>query len=206
MKPRGERLYYKALERMIGERVIRIETPRLVLRTPREADLDAYLAYRNEPAALVAQRMPAVGEEEARIFLRTQMELPQEATGWRMLGIEEKETSDDGIVGEVGVFLHPEQSEGNVGWWLHSRSRGQGIATEAAQALLGWCFAERRLHRITSGCLVDNAASFRLMTRLGMRLETRSIESRKLGDVWHDEIGCALLHREWEEALRITDH
>ncbi len=117
-----------------------------------------------------------------------------------MLGIREKEKLDDGIVGEVGVFLHPGQPEGDMGWWLHPRKRGLGIATEAARALLDWCFADRRLHRVTSGCLVDNAESFRLMTRLGMRLETRSIESRRLGEDWYDEIGCALLRREWAKA------
>ena len=186
---------------VLGKIVIHIETERLVLRTPEEADLRAYLAYRNEPAALAEQRMLACGEKEARTFLQAQAELPEEATGWRMLGIREKEKVDNGIIGEVGVFLKPDLSEGNVGWWLHSRKRGQGIATEAAGALLNWCFTVRRLHRVTSGCLADNAASFRVMMRLGMRLETRSTGSRKLGEEWYDEIGCALLCREWAKAL-----
>lgn len=177
--------------------MIRIETERLVLRTPREADLPAYLAYRNEPAALAAQRIPPVEPEEAQGFLRAQAELPEDAAGWRMLGIEELDQAATGIVGEVGVFLHPERPEGDVGWWLHPRVRGRGIGAEAARALLGWCFAERGLHRVTSSCLADNAASFRLMQRLGMRVETRSVESRKLGERWYDEIGCALLRREW---------
>ena len=155
------------------------------------------MAYRNEPTALASQRTPAIGEDEARTFLRSQAALPDEAPGWRMLAIEKKDNASDGMIGEVGVFLHAENLEGNVGWWLHSRARGEGIATEAARALLDWCFGVRWLHRVTSGCLADNADSFRLMTRLGMRLETRSIESRKLGEEWHDEIGCALLRREW---------
>ena len=180
--------------------MIHIETERLVLRTPTEADLRAYLAYRNEPTALAAQGMLALGEEEARTFLRAQADLPEEATGWRMLGISEKGKGDDGIVGEVGVFLDPDQAEGDVGWWLHPRGRGRGIATEAARALLDWCFTARQLHRVTASCLVGNTASFKVLIRLGMRLETRSIESRKLGEDWYDEIGCALLRREWAEA------
>ena len=171
-----------------------------MLRTPTEADLRTYLAYRNEPAALTAQGMLALGEEEARTFLRAQADLPEEATGWRMLGISAKGKVDDGIVGEVGVFLHPDQAEGDVGWWLHPRGRGQGIATEAARALLDWCFTGPRLHPVTASCLADSRESFCVMIRLGMRLGTRSIESRKLSEEWYDETGCALLRREWAEA------
>lgn len=182
--------------------MIRIETERLILRTPAETDLDAYLAYRNEPAALLAQHLEPADRQEARAFLLAQEELPENAIGWRMLGIEQKHRSDaEGrIVGEVGVFLEANKpDEGNVGWWLHSEARGRGLATEAAFALLGWCFDVRRLHRVTSACLADNAGSLRIMQRLGMRIESRMQESRKLGDEWHDEIACAMLSREWNE-------
>lgn len=180
----------------------RIETERLVLRTPTGADLDAYLAYRNEPTALFSQRMEPAKPEEALAFLLAQEELPEDALGWRMLGIEEKQQSDaqPRIIGEVGVFLEMNKpGEGNAGWWLHSEVHGRGLATEAGFGLLGWCFDVRRLHRVTSGCLADNAGSLRVMQRLGMRIEGRMQESRKLADEWHDEIECAILSREWDE-------
>lgn len=178
--------------------MIRVETARLVLRTPGPDDLAAYLAYRNDPNSMETQQMAARDEADALRFLRDQAALPEEASGWRMLGIEEKQQPSKDIVGEVGVFLEPDRAwEGNVGWWLHPRARGRGIATEAARGLLEWCFTVRGLHRVTASCLAKNTGSFAVMQRLKMRVETRTVESKRLGEEWLDEVGCALLRREW---------
>jgi RimJ/RimL family protein N-acetyltransferase len=61
---------------------------------------------------------------------------------------------------EIGLF-----------WALDEAQRGQGYATEAAQALIGYAFAVMNLKRIVATTDYDNAASIRVMARLGMVIE-----------------------------------
>jgi len=175
--------------------LIRIETARLVLRTPNVRDLAGYLEYRNDPAALAAQGMAIRDKEDAAAYLRSQAELPLQSGGWRMLAVEER--CRQGIIGEVGVCIHTDRDEGDIGWWLNSAWQGRGLAVEAARGLTEWCFTTGGLRRITAHCLAENAASLRVLERIGMRVELRSIESRRIGDQWRNEVGGALLRREW---------
>lgn len=103
--------------------MIRLVTERLTLRTPLESDVTAYLAYRNEPMALVSQHLDAVATDEAQAFLREQSMRSADAPGWLMLAVEE--TSTRRLIGETGVLRAAEQiDEGNVGWWFHPAFRG----------------------------------------------------------------------------------
>jgi ribosomal-protein-alanine N-acetyltransferase len=46
---------------------------------------------------------------------------------------------------------------------------GQGLATEAARALLEYAFGEMNLPQIDSAAAYDNIASVRVMEKLGLR-------------------------------------
>lgn len=174
-----------------------ISTPKLVLRKPKVEDLDGYLAYRNDHNDLSSQMMDSIDEKNALKFLQTQSEIRDDAYGWRMFSIEK--TQEAGIIGEVGVFISQnEPRQGDLGWWLHSNFREQGYAIQAASALIDYCFADRELHRVTAHCLSTNMGSRKLMLRLGMRFESETIESRYANSRWHNEVGYAMLRREWE--------
>ena len=106
--------------------------------------------------------------------------------------------ADAKMIGEVNIDLLPkEQSQGEIGWLLHPDYQGRGYATEAAQVLLTYCFAERKVHRITSMCDAGNTASVRLMERLGMRREAHFKQSIFIQGAWQDEYVYALLRDEW---------
>lgn len=55
-----------------------------------------------------------------------------------------------------------------IAWTLGRRWWGQGFATEAAQAALGVGLGRYAPERIVAKCHVDNAASERVMHRIGM--------------------------------------
>jgi RimJ/RimL family protein N-acetyltransferase len=61
---------------------------------------------------------------------------------------------------EVGLF-----------WAITPSRQRQGLATEAARALIDYMFDVRRLARIVATTEHDNAASIAVMRRLGMRVE-----------------------------------
>ncbi len=81
---------------------------------------------------------------------------------------------------------------------LHRDHHGQGYATEAARALLGYGFEELDLHRIIATCQPENPASYRVMEKLGMRREGHFRQCIDRGQgVWWDEYFYALLKDEW---------
>ena len=61
--------------------------------------------------------------------------------------------------------------EVEIGWALSIYHRGQGYATEAAQALIDYGFQTLNLARIVAFTERDNPASIRVMERLGMYID-----------------------------------
>lgn len=72
-------------------------------------------------------------------------------------------------------------------WW------GQGYASEAAAALLRFGFDDLGLHKVTATCDPDNAASARVLTKIGMQYEGRLRDHLHLRDQWRDRILYAAL-------------
>ena len=64
-----------------------------------------------------------------------------------------------------------------LGYTLARSAWGQGYASEAARKLLDYLFRVLDLHRVIADCDVDNAASIRLLERLGFRREAHYLES-----------------------------
>jgi RimJ/RimL family protein N-acetyltransferase len=107
-------------------------------------------------------------------------------------------------IGELMLRLTSTRSrQGEIGWSFHPDAQGRGLATEGAREMLRFGFEEVGLHRIVAGCDPRNAASLRVMERLGMRREAHFVESEFLKDEWIGEIVCALLDGEWR-ALRLS--
>jgi RimJ/RimL family protein N-acetyltransferase len=58
-----------------------------------------------------------------------------------------------------------------LGFLLQQASWGQGLAAEAASAVLLEAFRQPGLHRVDAICDVDNAASASVLQKLGMQYE-----------------------------------
>ena len=87
--------------------------------------------------------------------------------------------------------------QAEVGYIIHPEAQGQGVATEAARALLAFGFEDVGLHRIYARCDARNAASARVMQRLGMREEAHLREHAHFKGRWDEELIYAILDREW---------
>ena len=83
--------------------------------------------------------------------------------------------ADGPIVGFVGVMRagQPGVRPGDVeiGWRLARERWGRGYATEGARAVRDDAFAQLRLQRLVAFVRPGNAASMRVMDKLGMRFE-----------------------------------
>jgi RimJ/RimL family protein N-acetyltransferase len=88
--------------------------------------------------------------------------------------------------------------QAEIGWALDPAHQGVGYATEAVGELLRICFDGLGLRRVTAGCFADNAPSWRLMERVGMRREEYSVaDSLHRSGAWLDGMAYALLAEEW---------
>ena len=87
--------------------------------------------------------------------------------------------------------------EWEIGWAIHPACWGNGYAREAAWYVCDWAFKELNVHRIVAFCHADNAASVRVMEKLGMHMDGRLRETRWLKGKWCDEYVYAILEKEW---------
>jgi ribosomal-protein-alanine N-acetyltransferase len=79
------------------------------------------------------------------------------------------------VVGSAG-FLGPPDEEGAIelGYGIHPPYRGSGYATEAAAALVRWALARDGVSRVVARCEDTNAASIRVLEKIGMRRTSAS--------------------------------
>nr|WP_314546037.1 GNAT family protein [uncultured Massilia sp.] len=174
-----------------------MHTERLRLRRPGPDDLQAFLAYRNDPANLRLQPIAPMEEGQALAFLVAQSRLDVDADNcWTMFAIERIE--DGRMIGEVGIYIEAAaEHAGDMGWSLHRDACGQGYATEAAKRLVDYAFAERGLLRLTASMSAHNRSSIRVCERLGMRREATASNAQCVAGGWHDVYRYALSHGEW---------
>lgn len=175
-----------------------MRTERLVIRPAEQRDALATYAFRSRPE--VAEWIAGLptdpdaweagfGERLAETLV---VELDGEVVGDLMLRVEDPWS-------QLEVRAEAAGTQAEVGWVLDPAHAGRGYATEAARALLGICFADLGLRRVTALCFADNEASWRLMERLGMRREQHTVrDSLHRTRGWLDGYGYAMLREEWD--------
>jgi RimJ/RimL family protein N-acetyltransferase len=113
-----------------------------------------------------------------------------------VLAVVERETGR--AIGELMLRLASVANrQGEIGWSFHPDVQGRGLATEGAREMLRLGFEDVGLHRIIAGADARNAASIRVMERLGMRPEARFVEAALDKGEWASEVVYALLEDEW---------
>lgn len=175
---------------------MQIETPRLVLREFREDDFLAVREYDSD-AETRRYEPPIPTADDTRAYLRKAYLWAQEAprTHYRFAMTVRP---DDTARGRLSLtLLNDDLREWEIGWMLHPADWGRGYATEAATAVLRLAFEQLNAHRVVAFCNEGNAASVRVMQKLGMTQEGHFRAARAWHDGWADEYLFAILDREW---------
>lgn len=174
-----------------------LTTERLLLREFAEDDWQAVLAYQSDPRYLRSSSWTHRTEEDAREFVRRfiawREEQPRAKFQFAIVLPEEGRP-----IGNCGLRMAaPDARQADIGYELDPRHWGRGYATEAAHALLAFGFGELGLHRAWAQCLAENAASARVLEKLGMRREGHLRENEWFKGRWWDTLLYAILDREW---------
>ncbi|MGW1198819.1 GNAT family N-acetyltransferase [Streptomyces sp. NPDC002536] len=160
-------------------------TPRLTLRRWREDDLDAMAAINSDPEVMRWIGDGSVQDREQTAARIAVWERTWEERGVGLFAVECRDSGQlAGFAGlSVPLFLPEVLPAFEIGWRLGRPFWGRGLATEAARTALDFALRERGLARIVSISAVGNAASQRIMRKLGMRAER---------DTVHPEFGVPL--------------
>jgi RimJ/RimL family protein N-acetyltransferase len=175
-----------------------IATRRLTLRPFVPADVDDVWAYQRHPA--VARWMPweARERDESEEAVHAMVKESRLAEEGDCLCLAVVWPEAGRVVGHVElVWRSREHRQGEVGFAFHPDHQGRGLATEASTELLRLGFEHFDLHRIVGRCNARNAASARLMERLGMRREAHFHGNMRFKGEWKEEFVYAMLQHEW---------
>jgi len=103
--------------------------------------------------------------------------------------------------GLVCWYIHRQNRNAELGYWLGREHTGRGLATRAAGAGVRHLFEVERLNRIEMLCGTDNQDSRRVAERLGFRLEGVRRESHWITDRFVDHAIYGMLRAEWHATV-----
>jgi RimJ/RimL family protein N-acetyltransferase len=158
-------------------------TGRLRLRPFRGADLDALWPLVSDPAVSRLMSWTAhTDRSQTESFLRHAQDSLAASTGvaWAI-------EREDRVIGCISLediqFVQRawRVDRAELGYWIAPALWGQGLVTEAGQAVLRCGFATIGLHKISASCFAENVGSRRVLEKLGFRLVGRLED-----DVWRD--------------------
>jgi ribosomal-protein-alanine N-acetyltransferase len=147
-----------------------IETPRLLIRTwDEQRDLDDACAIYGDEQTMRYIPCGALDRGRTRRLLARMIER-NENEGFGIWPVVHR--ADRRVIGECGVTYIPGHGRDVEIAWIFNRAYcGAGYATEAAQAVMEWAFAQLPLRRLYALVDRENAASIRVTRRLGMIYE-----------------------------------
>ena len=134
-----------------------LTTERLTLRPFTAGDAEAFLALAGhwEVARMTSDIPHPLTLGDARQWLEP---APHEARFALMLSSE--------LIGGAGYFVQA-SGDAELGFWLGRAYWGQGLATEAVKAVVGYGLAQGGAPAFTSAHFTDNPASGRVLAKLG---------------------------------------
>ncbi len=185
----------------------RIETKRLVLRAFDLKDAEEYYDLEQEGLNLhMAQFLPGTpnlglrgeGIHEMREKIRTTNDRWEDDLEYRFLI---RERGKETIIGQIGItsIIRNVAQSAFIGYWIGHQWLGQGYATEATAALLGFAFEQVKLHRISIWIAPENTASLRVVEKLDLRFEGTALRALYQGGQWTDTHIFAITSEEWQE-------
>lgn len=146
-----------------------LDTPRLLLRRWTAADEEPFHAICSDSLVMrfVGDGQPW-SRERTRAFVEDAI-FSQQQYGFCRWPLVLKESG--ALIG-FGGFVHVEEGA-EIGWRLASHHWGQGLASEAAIAVLKYGFESLHFQRVNATVQSGNSASIRIIEKLGMKLVDR---------------------------------
>lgn len=157
-------------------------TERLLLRPLDRADASEVLCLLNDPEWLAR-----VGDrglrslEDAEHFLAEGYWTRYASQGFGFYALERR--WQPGLIGVCGLAQRDYLDAPDIGYGLLPQGRGQGLAQEAARAVLAFAW-ELGLQRVLATVRLDNTASQQVLERLGMARQRQMLSPSSGQALW----------------------
>ncbi len=147
-----------------------LQTARLTLRRMTEADCHFLVELLNQPSFIRFIGDKSVrNADDARRYLREGPDAMFERHGFCLyrMGLKDSDTA----IGMCGLLKRDQLEAPDIGFAVLTAYEGKGYTTEAAAAVLHYGFQTLGLTRVLGIANPDNAASHRLLEKLGLRYQ-----------------------------------
>ena len=183
---------------------MKLNTARLILHPVRMADAKAFFDHASIPEVAKNAGFLPKSIAETKMYLRKSVAEWKQAKPERMtfsillkrektwIGSLELRWLQEGV-GEIGFFIHP------TSW-------GNGYATEAAKATIRWAFTRGYAHRIQGSCWIKNIPSIKVLAKIGLRKEGRLRGVAKVGKELQDDFIFGITSQDWKSARSAARH
>jgi [ribosomal protein S5]-alanine N-acetyltransferase len=185
---------------------VRLETLRLILRAPDPADVPDVrrLLRRNAEHLRPWSPIPNAGEDPSSLTEISKSILRQRRDWSKgdafVFFIASGADRDAGsLLGRVaftgvtrGAFMNA-----HVGYWIDRDHQGRGYTTEAVGEAVSFAFGPLGLHRVQAAVMPHNAASLRVLAKLGFRKEGEGVRYLQIAGRWEDHHLLAVTREEW---------
>lgn len=169
-----------------------IRTERLLLRLARPDDAEPLHAIFSNPVAMRWwSSLPHETLDQTRAWVEGMM--AGNAAGAPDFVVE----WNGRVIGKAGFWKLPD-----VGYILHPDAWGRGVAREAVSAAIDHVFAAQLTDIVTADVDPENAASIRLLERLGFTRTGSAERTWNIGGEWKDSVYFALTRDTWQTRIR----
>ncbi|MBO2465123.1 GNAT family N-acetyltransferase [Actinomadura violacea] len=170
-----------------------LSTPRLWLREFGASDHAAVHAFAGDPEVTRYTDWGPNSPSDTTTFLA---EVTQDATSTprHRFALAVVDRRHNALIGSIELRVTSTfHRRAEIGYVLHRAWWGNGYGSEAATALLRFGFDELGLHKISATCDPGNAASARVLTKIGMQREGRLRDHLHIRGRWQDRLLFAAL-------------
>lgn len=110
---------------------------------------------------------------------------------------------DGEVTGQLNVWgiARGSLASATIGYWVSERFAGRGITPTSVALATDVCFDELRLHRMEICIRPENAASLRVVEKLGFRYEGLRRRYIHINGDWRDHYAFALVREEVPEGV-----
>lgn len=179
--------------------MVRIVTDRLIIRDNLDEDLSEHHRLMSNPELMTyITDIMTYSIEESKENLRFSIEESKKGNDRKCYFFAIVNKENNGFIGAIGFTVTEKNIDGGnaeLGYFILKEYWNKGYTTEAARAVIDFAFKTVGLHKISTGCTLENEKSENIMKKLDMIKEAHFKSHVYHNGSWKDRVEYALFSK-----------